>query len=115
VSLEAFTKALADTTRLRILMLLHASGEELCVCQLTQALDQVQPKISRHLAILRESGLLQDRKARMWVYYGLHPDVPSWMLEVLSALQRGTDGVEPYFTDLQRLAKAEMRGSVCLA
>lgn len=50
-------KILADETRLGIVLLLSELGE-LCVCDLCTALDQSQPKISRHLALLRESGLL---------------------------------------------------------
>jgi ArsR family transcriptional regulator len=54
-------KNLSDETRLGIVLLLREMGE-LCVCDLCTALDQSQPKISRHLAMLRESGLLLDRK-----------------------------------------------------
>ncbi len=56
---ENLTRALADLTRLRILMLLGPSGER-CVCEFTAALDLPQPKISRHLAVLREAGILLD-------------------------------------------------------
>jgi DNA-binding transcriptional ArsR family regulator len=44
-----------------------------CACDLCAALDQSQPKISRHLAMLRESGLLLDRKQGKWVHYRLSP------------------------------------------
>jgi ArsR family transcriptional regulator len=50
---DAFFKMLADSTRLRCLLLMQAEGE-LCVCELTHALNLSQPKISRHLAHLRE-------------------------------------------------------------
>lgn len=59
-SLQLF-KNLSDETRLGIVLLLREMGE-LCVCDLCTALEQSQPKISRHLAMLRESGLLLDRK-----------------------------------------------------
>lgn len=65
-------KILADETRLGIVLLLSELGE-LCVCDLCTALDQSQPKISRHLALLRESGLLLDRKQGKWVHYRLSP------------------------------------------
>ncbi|WP_140435109.1 metalloregulator ArsR/SmtB family transcription factor, partial [Escherichia coli] len=55
-------KILADETRLGIVLLLSELGE-LCVCDLCTALDQSQPKISRHLALLRESGLLLDPRS----------------------------------------------------
>lgn len=53
-------KTLSDETRLGIVLLLREMGE-LCVCDLCTALEQSQPKISRHLAMLRESSLLLDR------------------------------------------------------
>ncbi|MDX9688544.1 ArsR/SmtB family transcription factor, partial [Halopseudomonas formosensis] len=54
-------KCLADETRIR-LMLLITREEELCVCELTCALNESQPKVSRHLAQLRNCGLLEDRR-----------------------------------------------------
>ena len=70
-------KILADETRLGIVLLLSELGE-LCVCDLCTALDQSQPKISRHLALLRESGLLLDRKQGKWVHNRLSPHIPAW-------------------------------------
>jgi ArsR family transcriptional regulator len=75
-------KCLADDTRARMTQLIAQEGE-LCVCELTAALQESQPKISRHLAQLRSSGLLQDRRAGQWVYYRLHPQLPAWVGEVL--------------------------------
>ncbi|HBR1512922.1 TPA: metalloregulator ArsR/SmtB family transcription factor [Klebsiella quasipneumoniae subsp. quasipneumoniae] len=75
-------KNLADETRLGIVLLLKARGE-LCVCDLCMALAQSQPKISRHLAMLRESGLLLDRKQGKWVYYHLSPQMPAWAAQVI--------------------------------
>ena len=80
-SLQLF-KYLSDETRLGIVLLLREMGE-LCVCDLCTALDQSQPKISRHLAMLRESGLLQDRKQGKWVHYRLSPHIPSWAAQVI--------------------------------
>ena len=61
--------ALADETRLRILNLL--SEGELCVCDLMQVLKEPQSKISRHLAYLRRSGLVEGRKEGLWMHYRL--------------------------------------------
>ena len=57
---------------------------ELCVCDLTDALQLSQPKISRHLADLRKCGLVLDTRKGKWVYYKLHPELPSWALEVIT-------------------------------
>ncbi len=80
-SLQLF-KNLSDETRLGIVLLLREMGE-LCVCDLCTALEQSQPKISRHLAMLRESGLLLDRKQGKWVHYRLSPHIPSWAAQVI--------------------------------
>ncbi|MCY1545728.1 Arsenic resistance transcriptional regulator ArsR1 [compost metagenome] len=75
-------KALADDTRTRIALLVAREGE-LCVCELTAALSLSQPKISRHLAQLRNAGLLSDRRQGQWVYYRLHPQLPAWVSTLL--------------------------------
>ncbi|WP_407732156.1 metalloregulator ArsR/SmtB family transcription factor [Pseudocitrobacter faecalis] len=75
-------KILSDETRLSIVLLLRESGE-LCVCDLCTTLKQSQPKISRHLAMLRESGLLLVRKQGKWVHYRLSPHIPAWAAQVV--------------------------------
>jgi ArsR family transcriptional regulator len=68
-SLETLFKALADRTRLRILGLLLDG--EVCVCHIHESLGLPQPKISRHLAYLRRTGLVEARKGGLWVHYRL--------------------------------------------
>lgn len=80
-----FFKCLADETRFNIVMLVVINKEQ-CVCDLTEKLQLSQPKVSRHLAILRSLGLLQDRRKGQWVYYSLHPDLPSCCIDVLTVL-----------------------------
>lgn len=81
LSAVQFYKALADDVRLNCLILLLE--RELCVCELVEVLGQSQPKISRHLAQLRKTGLLLDRRQGQWVYYRLHPSMSDWMREVI--------------------------------
>ncbi len=100
-----FFKCLADETRLRCLLLLQRRGE-LCVCELTQALQMSQPKISRHLALLRTCRLLQDRRQGAWVYYQLHPDLPDWALAVLNTAADGLVGQPMFAGDAGRLTGA---------
>lgn len=78
-----FYKCLADETRLRCLLLIASEGE-LCVCELTEALQESQPKVSRHLAQLRQCELLVDRRQGQWVFYRINPDLPAWARSVLS-------------------------------
>ena len=77
ITADDFFPALADPTRLRCLLLLASEGE-LCVCELTHALDVSQPKISRHLATLREAGIVDDRREGLWIHYRIHHDLPAW-------------------------------------
>lgn len=63
-------RALSDETRLLIIQLL-ARGER-CVCEIYSALKLSQPKVSRHLAYLRKSGLVKNKKVGPWQYYSLN-------------------------------------------
>ena len=78
-----FFKSLTDEVRLRCLMLVQYEGE-LCVCEMMAALDEIQPKVSRHLALLKKSGLLVDRRQGQWMYYRINPELPSWAKNVIS-------------------------------
>lgn len=79
-----FFKCLADETRLRCLLLIEQEGE-LCVCELTEALQEIQPKVSRHLAQLRKCELLLDRRQGQWVFYRINPALPEWAKSVITA------------------------------
>ncbi len=68
-SLIDFFKTLSDETRLRILVLLFT--KELCVCELCEILNESQPKVSRHLAKLRDIGLVEDERKGQWIFYHL--------------------------------------------
>jgi ArsR family transcriptional regulator len=65
--------ALSDETRLQIIELLR-KGER-CVCELTDSLDAAQSRLSFHLRVLRDAGIVRDRKDGRWVYYELDPEV----------------------------------------
>ncbi len=110
---EQLFRALADPTRLRMLMLLVIEGE-LCVCELTHALDEIQPKVSRHLAQLRELGVVLDRRQGQWIYYRLNPELPQWVGQVLAATVEGASICPPFDRDLRALAKMPNRpGRAC--
>jgi ArsR family transcriptional regulator, arsenate/arsenite/antimonite-responsive transcriptional repressor len=107
---DQLCKTLADETRTRITLLVTRE-KELCVCELTCALDVSQPKISRHLALLRESGLLADRRKGQWVYYRLHPDLPNWVIKTLKTL---LDANHAWLDENhQRLCEMEDRPNRC--
>ena len=77
-------KSLSDETRLFAILLIFIEGE-LCVCELMEALNQSQPKISRHLAYLRSAGILEDTRRGQWVFYSMAKKPPAWLEQVLSA------------------------------
>lgn len=103
-------KALADETRARATLLIAQEGE-LCVCELTEALGQSQPKISRHLGQLREAGVLQDQRRGQWVYYRIQPALPTWAGELLHTVaQANRDWLA---ADTARLRAMANRPNAC--
>jgi ArsR family transcriptional regulator len=68
--MENLYMALSDQTRLRLLNLMRE--DEICVCFFTEALDESQPKISRHLAYLRKAGLVETRREGKWMHYRIN-------------------------------------------
>ena len=106
-------KALSDETRLRIMGLLIA-GEELCVCEIIAALDLPQSTVSRHLAYLRNSGLLEDRRQGVWMYYRLSQDSKkniNYLFDILAVLFNDLDQVAQdrrSLNDFLKVKKEEM-------
>ena len=109
-----FFKCLSDETRLRCVALLQKQGK-LCVCELTAALDLSQPKISRHLALLRQCGLLLDSREGQWVYYQINTKLPDWAFPILANALTAVEITGQFQNDLQRLRNMEGRPdlSVC--
>ncbi len=94
-------KALADETRLRILNLIR--HRELCVCQIVDVLGLGQSKVSRHLAHLRNAGLVSDRREGLWMYYSMaQPDGILGEL-LIDLLKKGGDEFPMMSEDQQSL------------
>jgi ArsR family transcriptional regulator len=89
-SIDALFRALADTTRLRLLNLI--ADREICVCYFVEILRISQPKISRHLAYLRRAGIIEARREGKWMHYRLtmpkDPAAASILRETLKHLKR---------------------------
>src|SRR5437868_11826553 len=77
--------ALSDETRLGIIELLR-KGER-CVCELTDSLDAAQSRLSFHLRVLRDAGIVRDRKDGRWVHYELEPDAFEEIESLASAMK----------------------------
>ncbi|HXF93932.1 MAG TPA: metalloregulator ArsR/SmtB family transcription factor [Nitrospiraceae bacterium] len=80
--------ALADETRLQIVEFL-SRGEQ-CVCDLTDALETGQSRLSFHLKILKEAGLIRDRREGRWNYYSLAPEAFEEVAKLVGAMKDGT-------------------------
>jgi len=84
--------------------------EELCVCELTAALDEIQPKVSRHLGIMKNAGLVSSRRDGTWMHYRLAA-LPSWATDLLTPLTKGA--VPALKVDMNRLKSMSGRPERC--
>lgn len=98
---EELFALLSDTTRLRCLLLL-SKKKELCVCELCHVLASIQPKVSRHLAYLRKSGVVLDERRGQWVYYRLNPSIPDWSKKIIDCALEQIHKAEPYRSDIKK-------------
>lgn len=115
IPVNEFFRLLSDDTRLRCLMLMQSEGE-LCVCEMMYALDVIQPKISRHLALLRDAGVVIDRRQGQWIYYQLHPELPEWARALIAQTADATQATTPFAEDREALAgMANRPGAACCA
>jgi len=81
------------------------------VCDLTHALQQSQPKISRHLALLRRNKLVVDRRQGQWVFYQVNPQLATWAQQILAlTLENNLDSISG---ELARLTEIKNRQSSC--
>lgn len=103
VSLDRIFAALADETRRRILGLL-ASGE-ICVCHIHEALDIPQPTASRHLARLRNAGLVATRREGLWVHYRLAEIADGTINDVLRSALAALSANGAAITDRKKLSR----------
>ena len=103
-----FFKMLSDETRVRCLLLI-AREDGLCVCELTEALQESQPKISRHLAQLRQSGVLVDERIGQWVRYRVSTELPGWLRKIIEGLKDSNCLKGQYQQDTERLKAMENR------
>ena len=114
VPIEETFRALSDQTRLRVMRLLASTNEEACLCELVDSLLEPQYKLSRHLKILRQAGVLEAEKEGRWVYHRLvtHPDQLLTLFGLIAALQ-DPNGV--YAADLERFEQrlAHREGGRC--
>ena len=102
-------RAFADPTRLRLLNLLLEG--ELCVCDLCEVLDEIQPKVSRHLAYLRRAALVTVRTAGKWKYYAVVKQPTGLQRTLLDCVRSCLREIDQLQADLERLSI--IRGQGC--
>ena len=107
-----FFKLLSDETRVRCVLLIERE-QCLSVGELTEALQESQPKISRHLAQLRSSGILVDIRQGQWVFYRLSKDLPGWMKKLVDNLVASQCLATLYQKDVERLHSISCRPVCC--
>jgi ArsR family transcriptional regulator len=96
--------ALADTTRLRLLNLM--AGREVCVCYFVEILGQSQPKISRHLAYLRQAGIVAARREGKWMHYSICTPADAAAASILAAALAALGNDRKMRADRARLDRA---------
>jgi ArsR family transcriptional regulator len=84
--------ALSDGTRLSIIQRLRFG--ERCVCDLTDALDAAQSRLSFHLKVLKDAGLVTDRREGRWMYYTLNTESLAEVSELVEAMATAPSAVE---------------------
>lgn len=84
--------ALSDETRLSIIQRLRLG--ERCVCDLTDALDAAQSRLSFHLKVLKDSGLVTDRRQGRWMYYTLNPETLGEVADLVESLASAPSAAE---------------------
>ena len=106
-------KCLADDTRLKIMLLVQNQGE-LCVGELVDALQLSQPKVSRHLASLRECQLLDVRKSGQWVFYRVHPQLPPWANDIVcQAVLASKEPLTELISQLKLVDEPQRKAACC--
>lgn len=104
-------KALADETRLRILNLI--GQRELCVCHIVEALGLGQSKVSRHLAHLRNAGMVIDRRDGLWMYYSLAEPRDGLHEQLLHLLKQSGGELPMAAVDLKALEHVGQCNDTC--
>ncbi len=105
-------KVLADETRLRIINLLLE--REMCVCELVEILGMFQPRISRHLNILRQAGLLYSWREGRWMHYAIKRKLPDYCETLLKGVKVKLSKNKIARIDLQKTTKVKRKpGKPC--
>ena len=110
---ELVFNIMSDPTRLRALVLMHSEGE-VCVCERTHALQESQPKVSRHLALMRDAAIVEARREGTWMHYRLCRSIPEWARTIIESSHAQLSELAVFRQDSRRLAQMKNRpGKIC--
>ena len=104
--------AISNAVRLRCLVLV-ATSDDVCVCEVEEALQIAQPAASKALNALKAAGLVTARRDANWNYYSLDADMADWLRAIVDSTINELSAQEPYRTDQRRLGKLALRPSAC--
>ncbi|MDK2847169.1 MAG: ArsR family transcriptional regulator, arsenate/arsenite/antimonite-responsive transcriptional [Desulfuromonadales bacterium] len=107
----ALFKALAHDTRLKILNLLFDG--EVCVCRIMEILELPQSTASRHLGILKNAGLVEDRREGIWVHYSLAQEQTTVARQILDVLESHLGSIDECRHERERLPKTRGQQKLC--
>lgn len=110
VEISEFFKVMSDETRLRILVLL--SKKEMCVCEICDVLNESQPKVSRHLAKLRDANLVRDERQGQWVFYYVNLN-DGTALDILNIIVRNINEHPVLKNDMNKLVENISQDKLC--
>lgn len=111
MKLVKILKVLGDDTRIRILSLLEK--HELCVCEITYALDATQSNISKHLAKLSDAGFVTSSKKAQWISYKINAAILEEYPFIRTVLNQETAKIQQCKEDFEKLAECQRRGIPC--
>ena len=98
-NLTSLFKVLSDETRLRILNLLN--NQDLCVCEMVEILDLVQPKISKHISKIKTTDLITSSRNEQYIYYSINRS--SSLYPVLDMILKESKDSQMFLDDLGKL------------
>lgn len=100
-------KALSEQMRLRILMLLTKG--ELCVCDIMAVLEEPQSKVSRHIAYLKNSGLIQGKRVGTWMHYFLKDPPGELAAAHIKFLRKELSGLDWVMEDIEKMEEFQKK------
>ena len=100
-------KALSEQMRLRILLLLTRG--ELCVCDIMAVLEEPQSKVSRHIAYLKNSGLIQGKRVGTWMHYYIRDDLGMLSAAHVEFLKRQLSGLDWARADREKMKEVQKK------